>query len=143
MASCEWVVHVLKGFMWLEAMQVSCCVSEFWLAISYKELEVSVMGLCKHTLSSKNDAIFSAIIIFGKSDNWIIKWDVIWKCSHWTTQIRFQNLGNSFELWAVSRQRGYPSKSKSQNRFSQLNVALQHSVKDYKLNKGTWWKKNH
>jgi len=35
----------------------------------------------------------SAMIILGNSDNnWIIKWDMIWKCSRWTTQICCQNL---------------------------------------------------
>ena len=115
------------------------------IATIFTILKLYLLGKPKHDVHSapKMTHIFSAMIIFGKSHNWIIKWDMIWKCSHWTTQIRFQNLSNSFELWAVSRQRGYPSKSKSQNRFSQLNVALQRSVKDYKLNKDTQWKNNH
>ena len=52
--------------------------------------------------------IFSALVIFKKSDNWNIKWDMIWKGNTWTTQFCFQKLSNSFELWAVSRQSEHP-----------------------------------
>ena len=83
--------------------------------------------------------IFSAMIILGKLDNWIFKWDMKRKCSPWTTQICFQNLSNSFELRAVSSQSGYPSKLKKTKSI----FTIKRRLTDYKLNKGTWLQNNH
>jgi len=75
---------------------------------------------------------FSAMIIFGKLDNWNTKWDMIRKGNIWTPQICCRNLSISL-VWVLSCQssRWYPSKSKWTNSIFTIKVTCYTNIKTF------------